>query len=104
MVQPFSCAGQTYLKLNVKIVDCLPAKFPVSLLDNAVILSKLCILFWIILVKYVFSCADQASSQWSKDSVLAGFLTFKLVSSPVVVAGGGNRVIKSTYMYLFIIT
>ena len=36
--------------------------------------------------------------------MVAGFLSFKLVLSPVVVAGGGNRVIKSTYMYFFIIT
>ena len=34
--------------------------------------------------------------------MVAGFLS--LVLSPVVVTGGGNRVIKSTYMYLFIIT
>ena len=93
MVKPFSRAGQTHLKLKVKIVNCLPAKFPVSLLDNAAILSKLRIAGF---VKYVFSCADQASSQWSKDSIVAGFLL--LVSSPVVVAGGGDRVIKSTYI------
>ena len=93
MVKPFSRAGQTHLKLKVKIVNCLPAKFPVSLLDNAAILSKLCIAGF---VKYVFSCADQASSQWSKDSIVAGFLL--LVSLPVVVAGGGDRVIKSTYI------
>lgn len=75
----FSCAQQTHLKLNIKIIDCLPAKFPGRLLDNATILSKLRVPCWL-------------------RPMVASLLS--LVSLPVVAAGGGNRVVKSAYMYM----